>query len=54
MALLEQWRSMAYNREEDQAKLQKLWNDYFAKEKEIYEILLTDPDNVVKGTVKED
>ncbi|SEI39069.1 SEC-C motif-containing protein [Lachnospiraceae bacterium A10] len=53
MALLEQWRSMAYNREEDQAKLQKLWNDYFAKEKEIYEILLTDPDNVVKGTVKE-
>ena len=53
MALLEQWRSMAYNREENQAKLQKLWNDYFEKEKEIYELLLTDPDNVVKGTVKE-
>ncbi|MCR5055097.1 MAG: SEC-C domain-containing protein [Lachnospiraceae bacterium] len=53
MTLLEEWQKKAYNREADQGTLKKLWDDYFEKEKGVYEILLTDPDNVVKGTVKE-
>ncbi|MBQ7563751.1 MAG: SEC-C domain-containing protein [Lachnospiraceae bacterium] len=53
MALLEQWREMAYSTTEDKKKLQKLWADYFVKEKGIYSELLKDPDTVVTGTVKE-
>lgn len=53
MALLEQWHKLAYNENEDKNKLQQLWGDYFEKEKEIYQALLADPDNAVKGTVKE-
>jgi hypothetical protein len=51
--LLEQWRAVAYNEQADKNKLQKLWADYFQKEKEIYEQLLKNPDEVVTGTVKE-
>lgn len=53
MALLEQWRSTAYSAKADKQELQKLWADYFEKEKEIYKQLLKDPDTEVKGTVKE-
>lgn len=53
MALLEQWHKMAYNENEDKNKLQQLWGDYFAKEKEIYQLLLAEPNTVVKGTVAE-
>ncbi|WP_408071909.1 SEC-C metal-binding domain-containing protein [Butyrivibrio sp. JL13D10] len=53
MALLQQWRDMAYSEKADKAQLQKLWTDYFQKEKDIYAILLKNPDEVVKGTVKE-
>ena len=53
MALLKQWRDMAYSEKADKAQLQKLWTDYFQKEKDIYAILLKNPDEVVKGTVKE-
>ena len=53
MALLEQWRSMAYSAKADKAQLQQLWAAYFEKEKEIYQILLKNPDEEVKGTVKE-
>ncbi len=53
MALLEQWRTTAYNEELDQNTLQKFWNDYFILEKGIYEKLLAEPDVVVTGTVKE-
>ena len=51
--LLDQWRAMAYNEQTDKNQLQKLWIDYFQKEKEIYQQLLTNPDEEVKGTVKE-
>lgn len=51
--LLDQWRSIAYNEQTDKNELQKLWIDYFQKEKEIYRQLLADPDVEVKGTVKE-
>ncbi|MCR4908393.1 MAG: SEC-C domain-containing protein [Lachnospiraceae bacterium] len=53
MALLKQWRDKAYSQTEDKGKLQKLWQAYFLKEKEIYRQLLKNPDEEVKGTVKE-
>ena len=53
MSLLQDWRDMAYNQETDKNQLQKFWTDYFLIEKGIYEQLLTNPDEVVKGTVKE-
>ena len=53
MALLEQWRADAYNENQGKEKLQKLWAEYFKEEKEIYAKLLKNPDEVVKGTVKE-
>ncbi len=53
MALLEQWRAMAYSETANKADLQRLWAVYFQKEKEIYAQLLKNPDEVVTGTVKE-
>ena len=53
MALLEQWTSLAYNKQADRDELQKFWDEYFIDEKNIYEIILTDPSNVARGTVKE-
>ena len=51
--LLEQWRDTANSKEMDKASLQKFWGTYFQTEKEIYEKLLENPDEEVKGTVKE-
>ncbi|MBO5337548.1 MAG: SEC-C domain-containing protein [Lachnospiraceae bacterium] len=53
MALLEQWREIAYNENTSREKLQQLWGAYFMEEKDIYAKLLKNPDEVVKGTVKE-
>ena len=53
MNLMEQWRSVAYNEATGKDKLQQLWATYFQEEKEIYAQLLKNPDEVVKGTVKE-
>ena len=53
MALLKKWRDMAYSETANKGDLQRLWSDYFLKEKEIYAELLKDPDTVVEGTVKE-
>lgn len=53
MALLDTWRKTAYNEEMDNASLQNFWAAYFSKETAIYEDLLKNPDEVVKGTVKE-
>ena len=51
--LLDKRRAKAYDEQADKASLQKLWIDYFQKEKEIYQQLLKNPDEEVKGTVKE-
>ena len=51
--LLEQWRDIAYNESADRGQLQQFWGSYFQIEKEIYEQLLSNPDEEVKGTVKE-
>ena len=53
MALLEQWRDMAYSESVDRQKLQALWTQYFQLEKNIYAELLKNPDEAVSGTVKE-
>ncbi len=53
MALLEQWHEIAYNENMNQGELQRFWQDYFLKEKSVYEQLLVNPDEVVEGTVKE-
>ncbi|HJA92938.1 MAG TPA: SEC-C domain-containing protein, partial [Candidatus Eisenbergiella merdipullorum] len=49
----EQWRAMAYSEKANKGDLQRLWASYFQKEKEIYAQLLKNPDEVVRGTVKE-
>lgn len=53
MALLDQWRAVAYNETTDRNTLQRLWGAYFKEEKDIYAKLLQNPDEVVSGTVKE-
>ena len=53
MTLLDQWKKLAYDESNGQAKLQQIWGAYFQAEKEIYQKLLKKPNEVVKGTVKE-
>ena len=53
MALLQQWRDMGYSETANKGDLQRRWSAYFQKEKDIYAILLKNPDEEVKGTVKE-
>ena len=54
MALLQERRDYAYNEENQKYKEgQQLWQNYFELEKGIYEQLLTNPTQVVEGTVQE-
>ncbi len=53
MALLEEWKKIVYNEKANRGELQKLWDRYFKLEKGVYEKLLVNPDEEVKGTVKE-
>ena len=53
MGILQQWRDKAYDERANKGDIQRLWADYFAKEKEIYAELLKNPDEVVTGTVSE-
>lgn len=53
MALLKKWKEMAYSETANKGDLQRLWADYFEKEKEIYAELLKKPEEVEEGTVKE-
>lgn len=53
MSLLENWREYAYSQDTNQRAGQLFWGNYFNLEKGIYEKLLSQPDEVVKGTVKE-
>ena len=52
-SLLKKWRELAYGQEMQGKKGERFWAEYFVLEKGIYEQLLSDPDNVVKGTVSE-
>ncbi len=51
--LLEKWRETAYSETANKGDLQRLWTSYFEKEKDIYAEILKNPDDEVKGTVKE-
>ncbi len=53
MALLKEWRDTAYSETANKGDLQRLWTAYFQKEKDIYEQLLANPEEEVKGTVSE-
>lgn len=53
MALLKQWRDMAYDESANKGDLQRFWADYFQKEKEIYAEILKNPESPVRGSVKE-
>ena len=53
MAILQEWQKIAYNEKANQKELQQFWQRYFLLEKGVYEQLLTNPDEVVEGTVKE-
>ena len=51
--LLDQWKEIAYDEKADRGQLQRFWGTSFQIEKEIYEQLLANPEEEVKGTVKE-
>ena len=53
MALLETWRNLAYGDGLNDKKREELWSGYFQIEKGIYEQILSDPSQVITGTVKE-
>ena len=53
MGLLQDWQAIAFNEKADRGQLQNFWSRYFAIEKSVYEKLLSNPDEVVEGTVKE-
>lgn len=53
MSLLTDWRDVAYAEDMDQKTGQVFWGNYFTIEKGIYEQLLSNPNEVVTGTVQE-
>ncbi len=53
MGILQDWRDKAYSQTANKVELQKLWQAYFIREKEIYSQLLKNPEEEVTGTVKE-
>ena len=44
MALLEQWRSKAYDETANKGDLQRMWTAYFQEERDIYAELLKNPE----------
>lgn len=53
MSLMQDWENIVAQYSQDAQSQQKFWTSYYLKEKEIYEQLLTQPVEVVTGTVKE-
>ena len=53
MGLLKEWRDHAYGLDDRTPEGKQFWLNYFQIEKGIYEQLLKNPKEVVKGTVKE-
>lgn len=53
MALLETWRNLAYGEGLNDKERENFWAGYFTIEKGIYEKILSNPAQVVEGTVKE-
>lgn len=53
MALLKEWYAVAYDEKANKGDLQRFWTRYFGLERDVYDQLLNNPDEEVKGTVKE-
>lgn len=53
MSLIKQWEDIVTAIGDDVKGQQKFWTDYYMLEKGIYEKMLTEPVEVVSGTVKE-
>lgn len=53
MSLMQDWENIVAQYSQDAQSQQKFWTNYYLKEKEVYEQLLTQPVEVVTGTVKE-
>ena len=53
MGLLQDWREYAYGGEINSKAGKAIWDKYFKEEKAVYEQLLAQPSDIVKGTVKE-
>lgn len=53
MSLLTDWRDFAYSLDTNTKEGKQFWAMYFNYEKSIYENILSTPDDVVKGSVKE-
>lgn len=51
MGLLQEWREHAYNKDMNDRSGQLFWANYFNMEKDIYKVLLANPDKVWEGTV---
>ena len=52
MSLINEWREYAYSLPENQKDGKRFWKDYFEVEKKIYEEILSNPDTVHEGSVK--
>ncbi len=53
MSLLKDWRDHAYGLDDRTPEGKEFWLNYFQKEKTIYEQILSNPKDIVTGTVKE-
>lgn len=53
MSLMQDWESIVAANSQDAQSQQRFWTNYYMKERDVYEQLLTEPVEVVKGTVKE-
>ena len=53
MSLLQEWRESAYSLDINSKEGKLFWNNYFVIEKGIYEQLLSNPEMVEAGTVKQ-
>lgn len=53
MSLLQEWRDLAYEQEQDEKEQKKFWTEYFEMEKGVYVDLLQDTKVIVEATVAE-
>lgn len=53
MSLLEEWRRYAYAKDSETKEGKMFWAGFFNLERGIYEQILANPDEVVRGTVRE-
>jgi hypothetical protein len=51
MSLLQEWRDYAYAKDMNDRAGQLFWANYFNQEKEVYKVLLANPDKVYEGSV---